>query len=164
MCVCVRWGRSWGGSGVHTPAQRGSCPSPCCGSGGQGPLLGAIGANEGDGSDVGASHASPSIGPGHQGRQGGAAGAVLAGGGAAEGGTRGSGPGQGGARAMTTTPPPTIASISVFPVLSLMTHIPHPASSLPRRGEGGGGGAPWPSPGGGSSGLGEGRARDRHLP
>lgn len=38
---------------------------------------------------MGAQHASPSIGPGHQGRRGGAAGAVLVG-----GGTAGNGPGQ----------------------------------------------------------------------
>lgn len=56
--------------------------------------------------------------------------------------------------------PTTCLSISVFPVPSLITHIPHPASSLLRTGEGGGGGAPTPSPGGGSTGLGEGRACD----
>lgn len=56
--------------------------------------------------------------------------------------------------------PTTRLSISVFPLPSLITHIPHPASSLLRLGEGGGGGAPTPSPGGGSTGLGEGRACD----
>lgn len=56
--------------------------------------------------------------------------------------------------------PTTRLSISVFPLPSLITHIPHPASSLLRLGEGGGGGAPTPSPGGGSAGLGEARACD----
>lgn len=62
---------------------------------------------------------------------------------------------------MTTTLPYHCLSISVFPPPppSLITHIPHPASSLLRLGEGGGG-APTPSPGGGSTGLGEGRACD----
>lgn len=62
---------------------------------------------------------------------------------------------------MTTTLPYHCLSISVFPPPpSLITHIPHPASSLLRLGEGGGGGAPPPSPGGRSTGLGEGRACD----
>lgn len=47
--------------------------------------------------------------------------------------------------------------LSIPPPPSLITHIPHPASSLLRLGEGGGGGAPTPSPGGG---LGESRACD----
>lgn len=56
--------------------------------------------------------------------------------------------------------PTTRLSISVLPLPSLITHIPHPASSLLRLGEGGGG-APAPSPGGRSAELGEGRACDR---
>ena len=56
--------------------------------------------------------------------------------------------------------PTTRLSISVFPLPSLITHIPHPASSLLRPGEGGGGGAPTPSSGSGSTGLGEGGACD----
>lgn len=67
LCVNVCVSAHGGGARAFRSAVRacspGSCPSPCCGSGGQGPLLGAIGANEGDSLDVGARHASPSIGP-----------------------------------------------------------------------------------------------------
>ena len=67
MCEQVHVvGEELGDSGVPRTCSRqaASRPSPCFGSGGQGPLLGAIGANEGDGLDVGAQPAFPSIGPG----------------------------------------------------------------------------------------------------
>lgn len=65
------WQGGAGHSGVPSACSQAAVPVPAAEVGDRAPFLGAIGANEGDGLDAGAQHASPSIGPGTRaGREG----------------------------------------------------------------------------------------------
>ena len=164
MCVCVCecvskytwWGRSWGTQECHAPALEGqpAVPVPALEVGDRALSWGPLVLMRGMALTWVLSLPSPVLARGTRAGRVGAAGAVLVGGGG-QARTRG-------CQSHDHYPAPTTRlSISVFPLPSLITHIPHPAPSLLRPGEGGGGGAPTPSPGGGSTGLGEGGACGR---